>query len=556
AKSGAAEFIVSVGAAVLLLTLVSAADGYTSVIVNQSVGTLAIYDELHQFMRKEMDMDFELLDDPEVKKIFDKANRGLQSNHTLPNNIPRSVVNVLVNFFGLVLYGGIIALIHPAIVALLAVSAGINWMFLRAARRYRESRREEESEKTAKIWYLIEALLRPDGAKDVRVFDMAAWLLPKLESFIGEAKSVVASANWRDTRSSVADAALTLIRDGAAYAFLIYMLLSDRITLGNFVLVFAAIGGFAGWLSGLIVQTSDLLKASSEMNDIRAYYDIKDRLNTGAGVPVPLCGAPEIKLVGVGYSYPECEEAALANVDLTIAPGEKIAIVGANGAGKTTIIKLICGLCIPKTGNIEINGTDSLSFNRDEYYGLFSAVFQDIHILAESVAANISQAPEASTDYARVDDCLRKAGLYEKVQSLPQKERTMMARTIHEGAVELSGGELQKLALARALYKDAPAMILDEPTAALDPIAESEVYARYAELTRGKTSIYISHRLASTRFCDRVLFIDGGRIAEQGSHDELMALGGKYSEMFRIQAHYYREGEIAFNGEDFPYEKN
>jgi len=427
----------------------------------------------------------------------------------------------------------------------LAVSALVNWLFLSSARKYYDKHREEESVRRGKYWHTISSLLRPDGAKDIRMYGMSGWLISAANLFMDDAAELSRRIKKRNTRASLADAAMILLRDGAAYAYLVYLLLGGGITIGNFVLAFAAIGGFASWISGLVVETSDLLKASSEMNDIRAFYDVKDRLNTGAGAPVVTGRAPGINLNGVSYTYPGADKPALDRVDVDIAPGERIAIVGANGAGKTTLIKLICGLYRPTAGEITIDGICSAAFNRDEYYKMFSAVFQDIHIMAESVAQNVSQAPRELTDFARVNECLKKAGLFEKISGLPDKELTMMAKTIHEDAAELSGGETQKLALARALYKDAPVIVLDEPTAALDPIAENEVYAQYAELTAGKTSVYISHRLASTRFCDRILFIDDSRVTERGSHAELMALDGKYAEMFNIQAHYYREGYVS-----------
>ena len=231
----------------------------------------------------------------------------------------------------------------------------------------------------------------------------------------------------------------------------------------------------------------------------------------------------------------------MKGITLHIKPGERIALVGSNGAGKTTLVKLLCGLYKPTSGTILLAGEDAGTYNRDDYFSLFSTVFQDIHLLTADIAGNISQLPPEEMDNGRVEQCLKMAGFYDKVQGLAKKEKTMLVRMVNDDAVELSGGEKQKLAMARALYKDAPVIILDEPTAALDPIAENEVYQKYAELIRGKTSLYISHRLASTRFCDRILFIDNHTIVESGTHDELMALNGKYAAMFEIQAHYYKE---------------
>lgn len=217
--------------------------------------------------------------------------------------------------------------------------------------------------------------------------------------------------------------------------------------------------------------------------------------------------------------------------------------MGVNGAGKTTLVKLICGLYQPTSGQILLNGVDITEFNRNEYYGIISAVFQEPRFLPCTVLENVSMAPEQESDKENFSVCIEKAGLTEKIKSLPQKENTYLVKNVNEDAVELSGGEMQRLLLARALYKDSPILVLDEPTAALDPIAENEIYLRYSEISQNKTSIYISHRLSSTRFCDRIVLLDNSRIAEIGTHNELLNQNGKYAEMFNIQSKYYREGE-------------
>lgn len=249
----------------------------------------------------------------------------------------------------------------------------------------------------------------------------------------------------------------------------------------------------------------------------------------------------EIKLENVRYRYPGAEKDTIKGLDLTIHAGEKLAIVGLNGAGKTTLVKLICGFLDPTEGRVLFNGKDVRTLNRRDYYALFSAVFQRFSLLESSIIENIAQRIDG-IDERRAWDCAEKAGLTEKIRSLPKGMYTHFGRSVYEDGAELSGGETQRLMLARALYKDGPIIALDEPTAALDPIAENDIYQKYSSMTQGRTSLFISHRLASTRFCDRIIMLKDGCISEAGTHDELMRRGGEYAKLFAVQSKYYREG--------------
>ena len=536
-------FILTVGGLALLLVVINYLKAFSDRIANQSVGTIGIGAVFANIKIRMMTIDYELMEDPDFKEVEEKADKAIQSNHSLCMNIPRSLVELLSNSIGFLLYTGIIVSIHPLILLVLLVTSTVSWLMMSRARKYLASSRDGRSKLSKKLRALSTTMRKPESAKDIRLYGAVGWLTGLYRKQYALYSKAERATLTKQMHSQLTDALMILLRDGAAYALLISLVLKGDMTPGDFVFVFAAVGALAGWVSGIMTAVSDLSKGCVEMSDVRAQIEYPDRMNTGPGVPLPSGEAlpPSIGLSGVGYTYPKAEKPTLKDINITIRSGERIAIVGANGAGKTTLVKLICGLYSPTTGEVSLGGKPVSAYNRDEYFTLFSAVFQDLHLLPASIAENVSQQTPARTDREKVARCLKMTGLDAKIDILQDKEDTLLVRAVHPEAIELSGGEKQKLAMARALYKDAPVIILDEPTAALDPLAENEVYQKYAELTEGKTSVFISHRLASTRFCDRILLIDGNVISEQGSHDELMALGGTYAKMFEVQASYYQE---------------
>lgn len=297
----------------------------------------------------------------------------------------------------------------------------------------------------------------------------------------------------------------------------------------------------AGVLSGILQGWSGICEGALQVSDYREALEVTGSMNRGKGIPLPQ-GPFSIEFRNVTFRYKGAEKNVLENISFKIQAGEKAALVGLNGAGKTTITKLMCGLLLPTEGEVLLDGHALQEYNREELYSLFGLVPQNFNLLPMSIARNIAcTSREEEIDRERLGRCIALAGLEEKIEGLPLGADTPLDRQLNPDGVALSGGETQKLLLARLLYRSPRCMILDEPTAALDPIAEDRMYHRYSEMSSHATSVFISHRLASTRFCDRIFYLENARIRECGTHGELMAAGGRYQELYEVQSRYYKE---------------
>ena len=397
--------------------------------------------------------------------------------------------------------------------------------------------------------YVIRAADDPRAAKDIRLYRMASWLDGIYEKNLSGLLGWYRKYTAKLFRVSAADSALVLVREGAAYAYLLYLALNNRISVAEFVLYFNVVAGFSTWLGSLLGEITVLRRLNHAMNRFRAYLEYPETYLREEGKPVGDRTAPKkLELRHVTFRYGDDGEDVIRNLSLVLEPGEHLAVVGLNGAGKTTLVKLLCGLTEPAEGVVLYDGTDIREYNREEYYRLFGAVFQDYSILPVTMEEIVAEEESKNVDAARVEACLKQAGLWEKTASLPEGVKSKYGKAFWDDGTDLSGGEIQKLLLARALYRQAPVILLDEPTAALDPVSENRLYETYDEVMRGKTTVFISHRLASTRFCHRIVLIEHGQIAEEGTHAELLAKKGRYYELFETQAKYYREnpeGEVS-----------
>ena len=385
--------------------------------------------------------------------------------------------------------------------------------------------------------YLVNVMLEERRADDIRIGHLDHFLDVQfgkaMEHFLPMYLDFARFSAITDGKNAL----LSLLSNFAAYLVIGARALYGVLPIGDVLL-------YAGSVTRAMSDLQTFLATGSEFDYINSYlstyedFIAQPSMAYDGTLPIEKRddGQYEFAFHDVSFSYPGTNIPVLEHVTLSFAVGEKTALVGRNGAGKTTLIKLLCRLYEPTSGYITLNGIDIRKYSYKEYTQAFSVVFQDFHLFSLPLDENIAAGTEI--DEAALQSSLAKVGLTDRVQQLPQGVRTRLYNNNGSG-VDLSGGETQRTAIARALYKDAPFVILDEPTAALDPIAEAEIYEQFSQMISGKTAVYISHRMSSCKFCDRIVVLDHGRIAEDGTHDTLLANHGIYANLYETQAQYY-----------------
>ena len=374
--------------------------------------------------------------------------------------------------------------------------------------------------------------------KEIRMNSIGEWLLSRERNYFTKVNSNLKQQNDTYIKAGNWGALFTFLQQILAYGYLIACIIKGAISIGSFTMYTSAVTTFASSFRRVMESVIEIRAYDMYYDDLGEYLSVPKKLRQGKE-SLKTTGKDQIEFKNVSFRYPGNDQYALENINICIRSGEKLSIVGENGAGKTTFIKLLTRLYDPTEGEILFNGVNIKKIEYEQYMSLFSTIYQDYKLFSFSLKDNI--ALNLPVDEEKIQTVLERVGFSEKLRALPKGIDTTLYKNFAEDGFEPSGGEGQKIALARALYRDSPFVILDEPTAAWDPRAEYEMYRNFNEIVAGKTAVYISHRMSSTKFCDKVAVFEKGKLVEYGTHNDLIKKDGLYKELFDMQAQYYKD---------------
>jgi ATP-binding cassette subfamily C protein len=505
------------------------------------------YKLIEQLNLTTMTMAFPQTEDADVLDQLRTISRTLLNPNSGPGGIMQKLLSIFGSLVGVVGLVAVIATLNIWVLLLLLATIILTYFLSLRAGQYEEKRSDVYHGAWRRRDYAVATAADFRFGKDIRMYQLGGLLKAKRDEAAGNVLTIRKAILNRTWGNEIIIALIGLVRDALIYGYITYSFLQGELAAGDFFLYTGAATTIVLWLSDTLRDLGFIQvhrKYVSRYQDFLTEVQIPE--NKGLPVTAHLAGF-DIEFKDVSFKYPGSEKLVLEHLDLKIPYGERLALVGENGAGKTTIVKLLTRLYEPTTGQILLNGRDILDYDYFSYQDLISTILQDAKIFPFTLAENI--ALEKDLDRTRLSEAIEASGLAPFVSSLSDGADTWLLKILNENGIDLSGGQRQKLFLARALYEDRPFIVLDEPTAALDPLAEYDMYQSFDRTIEDKSAIYISHRLSSTRFCDHVAFLKDGRITEYGTHESLLRQGGAYAELFEIQAQYYREKKLSAEGE-------
>lgn len=526
-----------VGGYVLLIALSlimnSIINLYLSLNVNNNI-RMGVLPELTSTI---LDYDYQLFEDEQVVSLRQQAQETSNDNNSLFGIYVQHLCDFLTSVSQIIIYSSLFLLVDQSILFILALMVVVLSFYRQYQNKYTLKTKPALDKVSDQLNYMERISGQFSMAKDMRIYGVKNWFSSIQEELFNKKQSIILGRLKVLTGGNGITTLFSVLISGVGYWTLINGVINQSLSVDEFVLLFGAISQLTSISSLIVDQIANLQKDKQEFLVYEEYLNYPMMFNHGESLELPQEDI-EITFENVSFSYPGSQKAVFEDLSFTIDKNQKCALVGLNGSGKTTLVKLLCNLYKPDSGKILINGIDNQKFNVKEYYTLFSAVFQDVHVWPYTIAELIVMGQVY--DEHKYHEALRLSGMDEIIDNAPNGDQTLIASSVDESAISLSGGQMQKLKLAQALYKDGHVLILDEPTSALDPLAESNIYQNYFELSKDKTSLFITHRLASTQFCDRIMYLENGKIIEDGSHQELMNQQGSYYEMFEKQSYYYR----------------
>lgn len=452
------------------------------------------------------------------------------------------IIRYIVQFFSVIT---IVSYFSPLFLLILSLTSAVSVYFIFQTKKDDLAFQNEKVKDDRKLDYLYLVMTEYGYAKEVRINRAEDYAMNKYDGIMREQFKRLKTLLGRRMKINIGSTVIAVVQTALMYLYFSYMAFSDRISISEYTVLLGSTALFVSLILGFFEK---IALFGRTLNVLDYYFEYRDTITAGSDIHASNAMPykkldflhPVIRFENVSFTYPNTEKTVLENINLELRPSERIGLVGLNGSGKTTLVKLLTRLYDPTEGRITLNGIDIREIPYEQYAFKIGIVLQDYYLFAYSVKENIVLA--APYDEEKLSSCLEKSGSDEKIDKLPNGINTPITKTLDNDGIEFSGGEGQKLALARAIYKDTPILILDEPSSALDPIAEYELFSQLDELSENKLALFISHRLSSTKFCDRIVVLSDGKIVETGCHDDLMHKKGEYYDLFNSQAKYYKEG--------------
>ena len=488
---------------------------------------------------------YELLEDSEILDMKQNATRFLEEDVDNAIYIAPQMFSSIIATLG---YTYLIGTLNFFVLLSLASVILITTALQSNTEKYAYSYKKEMAPVERRISYYIMTMPDMKFGKDMRIFNLSDWFYNKYDEQLSVSIKAYKRVFSKTIKNGLLSTIVNTVQTISIYAWLIYKTFAGGLSIGEFTMYFSAISNFSGNIMNLFSSFIKMSSIQKRMDDFFSFSNIKtenEQVIECCQLPKTWDGYihPVIEFKDVWFKYPHGNDFALKNVSVSIPYGQKISVVGENGAGKTTFIKLLARLYYPTKGKILINGVDISTLELTKYREMLSVIFQDFSTFAFTIKENIVLANNHDKDSFKVDESVNQAGLGDRIKRLPKGIDTYIDPVFDPDGIQLSGGEFQRLALARAIYRDSPILILDEPTSAMDPRGEYEIYNHFYDMAKNKTTLFISHRLANSRICDRILVFKKGEIAEDGTHNELIKQKGLYCELFNMQKQYYNDDQ-------------